>query len=436
AMTNIIEEVPYAAIVANLSLEVVCSGCFVSNSSSPLSRCVKCKILYYCGPECQKRDWKLHKEECKFMASFSRAIPSANVRLMARLLIRRKKGDETKVKAFNGRTFEDLMHHSTEYRAVALIFDKFKKDAKELKKYVSKEFIVDDKELLKYYGKMQINRFGIVGSMQMVVGEGIYLGLSELDHSCSPDAYVRFRGSTAILRSPMKGRVYSNQLTVSYIEVDAPKSERWRKLNKYFFQCNCAMCQDEEKDGYARSIRCEDCSFGICRVTERAVLDCDSCGAVSRVTVENANTANENVLDLNVKLWNGNASDFAYALRYYNAASDVLSEKNIPLAVLARHIANYHFIHDKFISIPLVHSFADALCAHIPIGSPERTYTLLAAMAALSNTQSTPGRDKLRRQTDEAVFLSHGTLEEGIEKGDEQIILLYKLIKIYDNRNA
>ena len=28
-------------------------------------RCGRCKIVRYCSPECQKKDWEFHKKSCK-----------------------------------------------------------------------------------------------------------------------------------------------------------------------------------------------------------------------------------------------------------------------------------------------------------------------------------------------------------------------------------
>ncbi|KAK5709137.1 hypothetical protein LTR17_020071 [Elasticomyces elasticus] len=45
----------------------VCGVCGAGPDIS-LSRCVQCKSVWYCGKECQKKDWKLHKFACKTLA--------------------------------------------------------------------------------------------------------------------------------------------------------------------------------------------------------------------------------------------------------------------------------------------------------------------------------------------------------------------------------
>jgi hypothetical protein len=31
-----------------------------------LQRCSKCKLVWYCSPECQKKNWRIHKIACNY----------------------------------------------------------------------------------------------------------------------------------------------------------------------------------------------------------------------------------------------------------------------------------------------------------------------------------------------------------------------------------
>lgn len=45
---------------------VICSFCKRLSHKTPLSRCTRCKLVYYCDAECQKKHWvKEHKFVCK-----------------------------------------------------------------------------------------------------------------------------------------------------------------------------------------------------------------------------------------------------------------------------------------------------------------------------------------------------------------------------------
>ena len=39
-----------------------CNTC--ANTEKELLRCTRCKAVYYCGSECQKKDWPTHKLKC------------------------------------------------------------------------------------------------------------------------------------------------------------------------------------------------------------------------------------------------------------------------------------------------------------------------------------------------------------------------------------
>jgi len=45
----------------NLEKKSKCTGC----NKVGLKKCKSCKAVYYCSIECQKKDWKNHKVNCK-----------------------------------------------------------------------------------------------------------------------------------------------------------------------------------------------------------------------------------------------------------------------------------------------------------------------------------------------------------------------------------
>jgi len=53
--------------MTNEQAEVIlqCNSCRrLAGSSESFSKCGRCKAVYYCGRECQKRDWPSHRPNC------------------------------------------------------------------------------------------------------------------------------------------------------------------------------------------------------------------------------------------------------------------------------------------------------------------------------------------------------------------------------------
>uniref|UniRef100_A0A8V0XZB4 [histone H3]-lysine(4) N-trimethyltransferase n=1 Tax=Gallus gallus TaxID=9031 RepID=A0A8V0XZB4_CHICK len=80
------------------------------------------------------------------------------------------------------------------------------------------------------------------------VGVGLYPSMSLLNHSCDPNCVIIFEGYQLLLRSIREIQI-GEELTISYIESLMPTSERQKQLKRqYCFECDCCLCQDQEKD--------------------------------------------------------------------------------------------------------------------------------------------------------------------------------------------
>jgi hypothetical protein len=55
-----------------------CASCFVCKKvpDGKLLKCNRCKLMRYCGAECQKKNWGRHKAICKYVKVVE---PNANV---------------------------------------------------------------------------------------------------------------------------------------------------------------------------------------------------------------------------------------------------------------------------------------------------------------------------------------------------------------------
>ena len=50
--------------ISNSCQACACCGITANELGSSLCRCSRCKLIKYCGRECQKKDWKTHKRRC------------------------------------------------------------------------------------------------------------------------------------------------------------------------------------------------------------------------------------------------------------------------------------------------------------------------------------------------------------------------------------
>ena len=47
-----------------------------TEDDAPLMKCTRCQYVRYCGRDCQTRDWRHHKVECKWLRTpTARALP-------------------------------------------------------------------------------------------------------------------------------------------------------------------------------------------------------------------------------------------------------------------------------------------------------------------------------------------------------------------------
>ena len=86
---------PFAHCLLAKFKSFMCDQCFTkqNNENNRLMRCSGCKFMHYCGKECQRIDWSVHKHECvKFRLlirniNYSMVIDDDLVRILIRVLI-------------------------------------------------------------------------------------------------------------------------------------------------------------------------------------------------------------------------------------------------------------------------------------------------------------------------------------------------------------
>ena len=67
AKTTLTAGMPLLIARGNMNLEYCYNPLCARNESGNLKSCTRCKSVYYCGKDCQSKDWNFHKQACKSM---------------------------------------------------------------------------------------------------------------------------------------------------------------------------------------------------------------------------------------------------------------------------------------------------------------------------------------------------------------------------------
>ncbi|XP_041369193.1 histone-lysine N-methyltransferase SMYD3-like [Gigantopelta aegis] len=272
---------PYVHILAQKERRKRCDSCF--KNSDKLKRCTACSVVYYCSVKCQREDWIVHKEECLCLKQMSPKIPTDSVRLLLRLVIRHKRGDDTQfVDTAKWRTFDEFQSHTDEIKADVKRTEIFVKMSYIICQLVGDRFPVPDaSKLLDMFGKMTINSFSICDAEMQAIGTGIYLSPSLLDHSCQPNAVATFTGKTISIRAVSDiEETEPSKVFLSYIDQLAPSTDRRRQLEEqYYFTCQCCRCLDSNLDAKMQSIYCDqlNCKGLMYKMSVDTVYTCQTC---------------------------------------------------------------------------------------------------------------------------------------------------------------
>ena len=281
----IIQSPAYVHVISNSSVQdSVCDNCLdtpnIYDNLPPvkLSRCSGCKQSFYCNVQCQKQAWPLHKLECKYLQRISPRKPPSIVKLILRMCLKHKLHPHYSETLPDGsiRTLNDLKTHKEEITASIERSEAFASYIQVIKACVGDMF--SNEELLETYCKVLINCTEITDAMGNIIGTGLYLGLSAIDHSCSPNVNVVFNKNYVELRSltSIPSPTWQN-VRVSYINTVLPKHMRQARLKEdYYFSCKCSKCtDDQDMDIYCQGATvCPKCKgpVGISQTK------CDACG--------------------------------------------------------------------------------------------------------------------------------------------------------------
>jgi len=280
----------YSHTISPHSLSAVCDSCLASpnifDHLPPVSlyRCSRCKLSYYCNISCQSNAWPDHSKECKYLKKIQPKVPPAIVRLILRTCQKHQKEPDFSEKLPDGsiRTFKDLKMHKEDISKSIEKKEAFSSFLQVIKACVGNLYTAD--HLFETYCRILINSTEITDCLGNSVGTGLYLGLSAVDHSCTPNVNVVFSNTEVELRAleTIPAPVFGNT-RVSYNNSVLPTKLRQARLTEdYFFLCSCDLCCNKELDLFCEGATvCVGCKGP---VGERQD-ECTGCGKVQVVDV-------------------------------------------------------------------------------------------------------------------------------------------------------
>ena len=218
---------PFAHTLLPSQFRRRCASCLQTLSSQGM-RCSRCKQVRYCSQACQVADWPEHKHECPALASpILQALgdaEAANVLLLGRCMWARHLSVPDAVAAF------DALCPGLVTEAISAL-------ANEAMKIPG--LLPPDQYNPPHIGKtlaaFQCNNFGILDELHAVVAAGCYPNAALLNHSCTPNCVLVFRGARLSVTT-IKDIAAGEELCHSFADLLAPTATRRAAAGAVRFQ--------------------------------------------------------------------------------------------------------------------------------------------------------------------------------------------------------
>ncbi|KAF2799508.1 SET domain-containing protein [Melanomma pulvis-pyrius CBS 109.77] len=244
---------PLVNCVMNGMQSLVCDYCYCSregvihpsgrfrtteDTMPDMKACGGCKFCYYCSKACQKKAWKrYHKYECVMFSEAPNMHP--RTRALYRLLNMNKNellSNELWV-ALNGLQPHVKEHLSTANAELVIGASQFARARTDTDLSIS--------EVLSLYCTLLTNSLCIFPAEGKTIGTSLDIVASLMNHSCDPNAFVFFEGSSLRVRSIRK-LLSGDEITQSYTDVDMDALIRQQVLKSdFFFACHCNRCEKQ-----------------------------------------------------------------------------------------------------------------------------------------------------------------------------------------------
>ncbi|TMW66669.1 hypothetical protein Poli38472_013981 [Pythium oligandrum] len=232
-----------------------CHHCFrakhdaVTAETTGLSRCGRCRAVYYCSRACQQQDWRPdHQLECTRLPQLTtlrlRSDQIADILLLGRVFRRL----ESSEKGSESPSPLDFVWNQADLC----------QETELLSMLASKLGLVDAKwpldAIQKMLSRFQNNNYSICDAKFLPLGSGCFPLGAMVNHSCAPNTVATFRrDSLAMEFRALRVIEPGEEITHSYVDPIVPRTQRQARLRgRYHFDCQCQRCVGSENDAEGR----------------------------------------------------------------------------------------------------------------------------------------------------------------------------------------
>lgn len=283
--TLLLTEKALASNIEKEYLDKYCNYCYQIKKTK-LYRCAGCRSSYYCSKECQKKAYKYHKSECKFIKEHPKSAIN-HCRLMNQILLKVNENPNVE------KEFNELIDHQKEY-----LENNNGEISNDMKEYASAEKFFSGYQgsldsFIEKINKVNCNVLGIFDGYLNYYASGLFLQLSNINHDCNPNCTIYFKGNTVYLKA-LQDIPENEEITINYCSIyDTCRMRQKYLKNIYYFSCQCTRClnykdqlnldptegikcQTEGCDGYISHVEfnpCPKCHQNLSKELEEKVTD-------------------------------------------------------------------------------------------------------------------------------------------------------------------
>ncbi|OQS03686.1 hypothetical protein THRCLA_03998 [Thraustotheca clavata] len=246
----VLESVPFSYVLSPSLWGERCQVCF---EQAKLSRCSRCKMVFYCSKSCQQVDWKTHhKLECSRLEPMLQSLAmhgnqsafvsiASDILLVARTLrlLAKMPGEKKEKITQDTVTPSDMVWFEQDrerFQHTATIV--------EHSGLLPQNLRFTKAQIEEMLCRFHVNNFMITDELLLDIGTGCFPWGAMVNHSCDNNCAVTYAPKTHNMQLRAIRPIHSGEeITQTYVDVGLPPQNRRRQLKEhYHFHCQCARC--------------------------------------------------------------------------------------------------------------------------------------------------------------------------------------------------